>query len=267
MGKIFISYSRADKTFVDGLARDIERDKELDVWTDRDDISGGEDWYSAIGRAIRECAAFVLVLTPSSASSEKVAQELSLADKHRKLIIPLVCKNCEIPDELDLMLSRRQWIDFTPDYGDGLRRLVGALKREPPQQPRDYDDAPRDTYDAPTRPGGSGLGPPPPPPPPGQLMQVLPGEWAVTITFPMMPPATIGVELWADGSFRARLLVSAAQGRWAIAMGNVIQLQGVEYNGMVSAPYFTAIQVLNYDAQHINGVGNRNEQVFWRRVR
>lgn len=264
MGQIFISYSRADKAFVDRLARDIERDKELDVWTDREDISGGEDWYSAIGRAIRECAAFVLVLTPSSASSEKVAQELSLADKHHKRIIPLVCKTCEVTDELDLMLARRQWIDFTPDYDDGLRRLIGTLKQEQTPRPRPRPATEEEeAVTFPERPAP----PPPEPATPPQLMQVLPGAWNVTVTFPMTQPFTIGVEMWAGGAFRLSLPLSAAQGQWGVSMGNVIQLQGVESNGMMSVPYFTAIQVLEYDAQHISGVGNRGEQVFWQRIR
>lgn len=268
MGQIFISYSRADKDFVDRLARDVERDDELDVWTDREDISGGEDWYSAIGRAIRECAAFVLVLTPSSASSEKVAQELSLADKHHKRIIPLVCKRCEVPDELDLMLARRQWIDFTPDYDDGLRRLIGTLKQGQAPQPRPKPQPAREEQEEGAAASPERFGPAPPPPAsPPQLMQVLPGAWNVTVTFPMTMPFTIGVEMWAGGAFRIRLPMSAAQGQWGIAMGNVIQLQGVESNGMMSMPYFSAIQVLEYDAQHISGVGNRGEQVFWQRIR
>jgi hypothetical protein len=113
--------------FVDALARDIENADRarFDVWTDRADISGGDDWNTAISRAIRACSHFLLVLSPNSAKSTKVGQELSLADKHEKRIIPLMYQNCDIPEELELLLVRTQLIDFHT----GLQRGAAKIAR------------------------------------------------------------------------------------------------------------------------------------------
>ena len=66
---IFISYSRADEAFVDGLIDKLHQ-KGLEVWLDRDSIEGGAAWRAAISEAIRECRAFLVVLSPNSVHSK-----------------------------------------------------------------------------------------------------------------------------------------------------------------------------------------------------
>src|SRR5512146_836813 len=111
MSQIFISYSRADRDFVDDLIRQVE-EQGFDVWVDREDIGGGKDWRAAISQAISECRFFLLVLSRSSVDSRKVTQELSLADEHGRKIIPIRFQRCEIPHQMSLQLATLQWIDF-----------------------------------------------------------------------------------------------------------------------------------------------------------
>src|SRR5690606_3409494 len=112
MSDIFISYSRLDREFVDQLINELEY-RGFDVWLDRKDIRGGSDWRAAIAQAIRNCFAFLVVLSSNSANSKKVVQELSLADEHGRQIIPIIHEACEIIPEMDLQLSGLQHIDFT----------------------------------------------------------------------------------------------------------------------------------------------------------
>jgi hypothetical protein len=46
-------------------------------------------------------------------------------------------QNCDIPEELELLLVRPQLIDFTQDYNEALQRLCAALGQK---QQADIDD-------------------------------------------------------------------------------------------------------------------------------
>jgi tetratricopeptide (TPR) repeat protein len=127
MSHIFISYSRDDSDFVNGLIADIEK-RGIEVWIDRQDISGGETWRAAIAEAIRSCDAFVIVLSPNSTVSKNVSRELSIAEPHHRPIIPLLYQPCEIPPNMEYQLAEIQWIDFTAEkYADALERLIKVL--------------------------------------------------------------------------------------------------------------------------------------------
>jgi tetratricopeptide (TPR) repeat protein len=127
MSHIFISYSRDDSDFVNGLIADIEK-RGVEVWIDRQDISGGETWRAAIAEAIRSCEAFVIVLSPNSTVSKNVSRELSIAESHHRPIIPLLYQPCEIPPNMEYQLAEIQWIDFTAEkYADAFDRLIKVL--------------------------------------------------------------------------------------------------------------------------------------------
>lgn len=279
MSQIFISYSRRDKDFVDRLARDIEA-VEFDVWTDRADITGGEDWYRAISRAIRKCSSFLLVLSPNSSGSEKVAQELSLADKYGRHIVPLMCESCEVSEDLELPLARRQTIDFTGDYDEALRRLLASLAgRSQQEQQQPKRPAPEEGRRPESEPPAGGsppvqAGPEPvdnfvarPPERAPQLGEVLPGRWDVTVIYPMRPPINASLSLAPDGSFWIQLpMGSRAQGGWSVNQGNQVYMQGMETNGMMTAPYAAWLTVMNFTRDQLNGVGAHGERVIWRRA-
>ena len=130
MNQIFISYSRKDSDFVDGLIRDLEQ-RGIDVWVDREDIEGGAAWRAAITEAIRECRAFLLVLSPQATHSRNVSRELSLAESRNRLIIPIIHQPCDIPPGMEYQLAELQWIDFTASSREeALKRLVRVLSKE-----------------------------------------------------------------------------------------------------------------------------------------
>lgn len=268
MGQVFISYAREDKDFIDRLVRDVEA-SELDVWVDRTDIRGGVGWGAAISRAIRECSAFLLALSPDSSNSRSVVKEVCLAEEYEKQIIPLILRPCEISEEMTYPLAGRQRIDFAEDYAEGLRRLLDALGREhtppsaPPEQPPPVAEEPRPAPDVhfPTETA------PPPPPRPLHLAEVLPGQWAVTITAPMMYPMNLMLWLAPDGSFRAQLPTGGAgQGGWTVNHGVQVYMQGVETFGMMSRPLLMLFNVTQFDGYNVAGLGPRGEHVMWRRA-
>src|SRR5687767_7287152 len=124
MSEAFISYSRADSAFADKLLQDLEK-RGIDVWIDRDNIEGGAAWRAAISAAIRSCRAFILILSPRSTQSGQVSKELSVAEAHSRLIIPVVLESCDIPPGMELQLSELQWISFAEQpYDAALERLT-----------------------------------------------------------------------------------------------------------------------------------------------
>lgn len=135
MSHVFVSYSRKDTAFVDQLIRDLEG-KGIEVWVDREDIRGGDRWRPAIVEAIRTCQSFVLVLSPNSVESGNVSKEVSLAETHKRPIIPISLQPCDIPATMEYQLAELQWIDFgTGNYQSALERLTQVLSNAPSATP------------------------------------------------------------------------------------------------------------------------------------
>ena len=66
--KIFISYARIDgekaaQALHDRLTRELP---EKEIWMDRFDMQGGEQWWTQIAGAIEESEYLVLVMTPEA---------------------------------------------------------------------------------------------------------------------------------------------------------------------------------------------------------
>jgi hypothetical protein len=127
MSEAFISYSRADTAFADKLTRDLE-DRGIPVWIDRENIEGGAAWRASISTAIRSACAFILILSPRSTQSGQVSKELSVAETHNRLIIPVVLETCDIPPGMELQLAELQWISFAEHpYEAALERLTRVI--------------------------------------------------------------------------------------------------------------------------------------------
>src|SRR4030095_5128989 len=127
MGHIFISYSRRDSDFVDGLILALEQ-YGFRTWKDFNAIVGGEVGKASISKAVKECDAFLVVLSPRSASSGNVSKEIAVAAKHGRRILPVRYMVCELSDKMDYDLAELQWVDFCEQpFDEALEDLVRAL--------------------------------------------------------------------------------------------------------------------------------------------
>jgi hypothetical protein len=90
MSHVFISYKRSDQGYARRLANDL-RGHGFDVWID-DRIDFGERWWQTIVQAIKDCGAFVVVMSPEAEKSEWVEKEIMLAKREPKPILPLLLK-------------------------------------------------------------------------------------------------------------------------------------------------------------------------------
>jgi hypothetical protein len=100
------------------------------VWYSATHLKGAQQWQQEIGRALRRCDWFLVVLSPHSVRSMWVERELSFAlgqPRYRRRIVPLLLKPCRY-QRLNWALSNYQVVDFTGARGaclDGLLRTWG----------------------------------------------------------------------------------------------------------------------------------------------
>lgn len=121
----FLSYASDDSEFALKLASDL-KSAGAAVWIDKLDIEPGHHWDRAVHDALRSCPNVLLVLSPSSVTSENVMDEMSFALDLKKLVIPVLYVTCEIP----FRLRRVQYIDARSEYNNAVRRLVQLLARD-----------------------------------------------------------------------------------------------------------------------------------------
>jgi hypothetical protein len=283
MRQLFISYSREDRDFVDGLIRDIS-DAGFDVWLDREDIRGGTQWRAAITRAIHECSAFLVILSPNSVGSRNVGRELELASDNNRPILPIIYQPCEIPAEFEYHFAGVQRIDFSDKSAreapldeviDALKVLTGTeskkkggpRSRSAPalESPAPPPPLPNSVWRGVDPQAGVGAQPTP------SLLQLLPGRWSLRIKHPFaVVEGSLVLDLAPNGMFQGQLKkpmgMTAIQGQWQATPANQIILQGQETDGLQIAPYGTVIQINQVAPHQLMGVSSGGEQVFWQRI-
>jgi hypothetical protein len=126
--RVFISYGRADALkFAQRLAADLQRRGGHHVWLDLEGIEKGGLFEVGIERGIRESSVVAAVMTKHSLREESICRdEVVFALNEGKKVVPLRTD----PDPLlkpTLLLARRNWIDFTENYEDGLATLLSYL--------------------------------------------------------------------------------------------------------------------------------------------
>lgn len=88
MAHLFISYSRRDIEYVRKVVESL-LERGFDVWFDAQ-IEYGDNWESAIFKAIDEAAAVVVIMSPDAAASSWVPREIAYAENRGKPIFPLL---------------------------------------------------------------------------------------------------------------------------------------------------------------------------------
>jgi hypothetical protein len=123
--EVFLSYSSLDWRIADEITRLLQR-HDVPLWDSRSSILPGHDWYDEIGRALRRCDWFVILLSPNSINSAWVNRELVFAMSQERLksrIVPIVISAYN-DDELSWSLVSYQLVDFTEDFEKGCRALL-----------------------------------------------------------------------------------------------------------------------------------------------
>ena len=129
MSHVFLSYASADLERALSLARALER-AGARVWLDRSGIPGGVSYGPEIAAAIKTSGALVLCCSAAAFASRNVRQEVTLAWKHERPILPLLLEPAQLPEELEYWLEGSQWIELLdrPDE-NWLPEVLRALGR------------------------------------------------------------------------------------------------------------------------------------------
>jgi hypothetical protein len=242
--QVFVSYSRQDSEFVDQLVRDL-KSQGVEVWIDREDLRnrGGARWQEAIAQGIRDCDAFILVMSPRSAESRHVRQELSIAFEREKRVIPVVLEHGDF-SAFEYQTSGLQWIDFTQAaYPPTLAALVGSLQEKPPE--------PQDEKVEPVPP----------------LAQQLAGTWQ--LQGQNMGMAFSGqVTFYPNGGFAGTVGPLQVQAMWGFAdptMSRIV-IQGQSTSPMGLAPYNVLLQITSVGWGTFNALASDGAQVAFQRI-
>jgi TIR domain-containing protein len=126
MSRIFISYSRKDRDFMERLQDSLTKSS-FSTWVDVRNILGGRAWKSEINIALEDCKAMILIISPEAMKSEYVKIEWEFFINNKKALIPVLWKSTEIPHPIcDI-----QYIDFRSlnNYDASFEKLSHDLEQ------------------------------------------------------------------------------------------------------------------------------------------
>ncbi len=104
--KIFLSYSHADRDWVDQFVHSLTN-RQIDVWYDMQDIKAGDRWEELIQEALRKSSILVAILSKSSVDRPWMFFELGAAVADGKRVIPVLIGDLNIRD-LPSLLTKFQ---------------------------------------------------------------------------------------------------------------------------------------------------------------
>ena len=129
LGKIFISHSSTDNSFVRSLAEKI-KNSGYSVWLDERDMIVGDSLAEKISKAIEDARIVLVIVSKASIASKWLKYELNIATERmiqgECRVIPVVKEKVELPPEVKGLL----YADCTSGIKDGIQAILTALEHE-----------------------------------------------------------------------------------------------------------------------------------------
>jgi TIR domain len=123
---IFISFASQDSKVARTICTALEN-RGFTCWISARNIQPGENFQSAIVRAIRGAKVLLLVFTANSNHSEEMTKELALASQQKLMVVPLRVENVDPSDAFAYEFATRQWIDLFADWEHAMNNLCARL--------------------------------------------------------------------------------------------------------------------------------------------
>jgi hypothetical protein len=123
--EFFLSHAAVDRPFADRLV-DVLRGHEIPVWYSVTNLVGSQEWHDEIGRALRRCDWFGVVVSPAALKSKWLRWEVQYALRAARFsdrIVPLLHQPCNA-ERISWVLPGLQQVDFRGDFDDGCRDLL-----------------------------------------------------------------------------------------------------------------------------------------------
>jgi hypothetical protein len=129
LGKIFISYSSKDRSFVRSLTRRLWRER-YSVWLDEKELVPGDALATRLSEAIEQAKVVLVIVTPNSVASNWVKFELNKATErmvHRNCrVVPVLRGDIKPPAEIASLV----YADFRTSFASGMSAVFAALRHE-----------------------------------------------------------------------------------------------------------------------------------------
>jgi hypothetical protein len=127
---VFISYSTADKQAARRLCESLEN-QGISCWIAERNIRPGDEWRSAIAEAIRSAAIVVVVVSRSADKSDDVKNELAIAKRAGKSIVPARIEDFQpASSDFEYELSRLQRVDLFRNWQSGVRSMAERIRSD-----------------------------------------------------------------------------------------------------------------------------------------
>ena len=107
---VFISYSHLDIETAEAICGKLESEG-IKCWYAPRDIGPGEEWASAIMKALNACRVMILVFSDASNASVQVLREVNNAVSSRKTIIPFKTTENGPTGAMQYYLATLHWLD------------------------------------------------------------------------------------------------------------------------------------------------------------
>jgi hypothetical protein len=129
--KVFISHASKNFKLADEIRAGLEKTG-IECWIAPRDIPPGSSYGEEITTAIQQCLAVIFVLTEEANLSKAIANELELAFRCQRVIVPVRINPVEPANSLAFFINNTQWVDacYTPlkKRIDEIARMVAAIE-------------------------------------------------------------------------------------------------------------------------------------------
>lgn len=139
---VFISYARADykdennnlipNNVISKITSAFKKNG-ISYWIDEDGIYTGDIFAPKIAQAIKNASVFVFVSTENSNASQWVQNEVSVAQWHKKPILPIRCDKSTYADSIIMYLAMLDYCDYHNSPNTAINQLVEAVKEKLPE--------------------------------------------------------------------------------------------------------------------------------------
>jgi len=125
MPSAFVSHSSPDDRYVQEMVQYLHTLGYDEVFNDGHTIAPDELFWNKIEQGIRDCDAFVVILSHASVASYWVDREVQFAREHRKNVIPVRIVDCKLPPSFD----GRDVIDLRQGRGDKVKLAPSRITK------------------------------------------------------------------------------------------------------------------------------------------
>ena len=117
MAEVFISHSSKDAAVAQTLCGILEQNG-ISCWMAPRNIMPGDDWATAITKAITTTRVFLIIYSANSAASTEVPKEIMLAGSRHSYIIPYKLDDTPLRENFEYHLGASHWISADASHGD-----------------------------------------------------------------------------------------------------------------------------------------------------